>query len=171
MSEQLRYDPRSKKLIKDRLYQFLYAPVEEHFQKRLDTIIQKNSKLWGNAQRRMDYRGELYEVNKPGPADRHVNRCHADIRPLMKDYLEDLNELNQTEIPYVVGYINKVLNKSESMADYKKLLPESVHAPLNILTFPCNTELLQPDQIKQLQENHHQAVMLMKKRMVENLLL
>lgn len=171
MSEQLQYDPKSKQLIRDRLYYFLYEPVEQAFQKRLDAIIEQNSRRMGNAQRRLNYKCETYEATNPGPPDRAVNRCHKELLPLMKDYVADLEELNTQEVPYVLGYITKVLNSSESMADYFRLLPESVHEPLKKLECLCQNRSLPDDKVEQLKARHEQPILMMKKRMVENLLL
>jgi len=171
MSSQLTYDPRSKKLIRDTLYDFLYQPVNDSFQKRLDTIIEGNSLRMNNAQQHMLYQGELYSMSKAGVVERPTNRCHQDILPLMKDYVEDLDRLNQKEVPYVLGYITQVLNSSESLQDYLKLLPESVHNPLKKLSCPYKHETLKPDRIEAIQEKNHQAIALIKQRMVENLLL
>jgi len=172
MPDQLSYDPLSKKLIKDTLYQFLYAPVESNFRKRLDALIRQNSKLLGNTQEYLDFQGEIYQTSQATvPEPRQINRCHKDIRPLMKEYVEDLKKMNQQEVPYVVGYINKVLNSSESLVDYFQLLPESVHAPLKKLSCPCTENQLKPDQINRIQQNNQPALAMMKMRLVENLLL
>jgi len=172
MTGQLSYDPRSKQMIKDALYQYLYDPVQAAFQKRLDTLIRQNSRLLGNDQAYLDFMGEVYRTSTATvPEPRQINRCHKDIKPLMREYVADLDKLNSQEVPYVVGYINKVLNSSESLQDYFQLLPESVHAPLKKLSCPCSENRLKPDQINRIQQNNQPALAMMKMRLVENLLL
>lgn len=171
MSDQLSYDPRSKKIIKDALYEFLYTPVEEHFQKRLDTIITGNSNLKNNSQKHLIFRGDIYATRDAGAPIRPINFCHPDVQPLMKEYVDDLNHLNNREMPHVLNYFNKVLNSSENLVDYFKLLPESVHGPLKKLSCPCTVELLKDDRVTEIQQQHQEAIALIKQRMVENLLL
>lgn len=172
MTDQLRYDPTSKMRIKETLYQFLYTDVEAAFQKRLDTLIQHNSLMVGNTQEYVSFQGETYHTSRATrPEPRLVNRCHKDMAPLMRDYVRDLEKLNQHELPYVMGYINKVLNSSESLMDYFELLPEAVHAPLKKLSCPCTEHRLKPHQITEIQKTHQSALAKLKMRLVENLLL
>ena len=173
MAEELVYDPKTKMLIKDTLYAFLYVPVEEHFQKRLDTLIKKNSALYGNTQQRMLFGDDTYEASNAGNYVRPVNFTHLEIRPLMKDYVQDLVKLNSQEMPYVMGFINQVLNSSNSLKDYFKVFPESVHQPIQDLMdkYSCRNETLNEKTIELLKEKNQISIDLMKTRMVKNLLL
>lgn len=171
--EELVYDPKTKQMIKDTLYQHLYGPVQEHYQKRLDTIIQTNSKLHGNSQRRLRYQETVYEMTNPGDVVRPINMVHPDVKPQMKEYIEDLTKLNSRELPYVLGFINQVLNSSNSLQDYFKVFPESVHQPIRELVDRCSCrgEFLKPETVERLKARHQVSIDLMKTRMVKNLLL
>jgi hypothetical protein len=173
MTEELVYDPKSKQLIKDAIYGHLYMPVKRNFQKRLDTLIQKNSELHRNKQRRLMYKTEIYEMDEAGPFNRPINQVHADLKPLMQEYIEDLQKLNNQELPYVLGFINQVLNSSNSIQDYFKVFPESLHGPIQKLIDQCGcrTEHLQPETVERLQNRNKIPIDLMKQRMVMNLLL
>lgn len=174
MSE-LVYDPQTKQQIKDKVFHFIYDPVYANFQKQLDTIIRKNAQLWVNRQEYMRYRNKIHATSAVGPAGpypRKINLCHPGVRPQMRDYLREVDRLNQQEIPYVLGFITQVLNASNSLQDYFKVFPESVHQPIRDLVHRCNcrTHSLTKAQVTELQEKNQVPLSLMKQRMVLNLL-
>jgi hypothetical protein len=170
--EQLQYDPRTKQQIKDALYDFLYTPVQNQFKLRLDTIIIRNTLLAGHGHKSFNYKGEFYSCDN-GPLPRVWNRLMPHLRPMMDEYLQELKELNEKELPYVVGYINKVLNASNELGDYLRLLPESTHGPIQKLieTCPCHGKKLSDDEITALRDRNQTPIDMMKARMVTNLLI
>lgn len=173
MSEQLVYDPRTKELIKTKIYEFLYAPVDKDFAKRLRTIITKNSLLNGNGQEWVSFKGVYYSFEGTVTRPRPVNRLKPELKPIMSDYLEDLQQLNDHELPYVLGFINQVLNSSNSIQDYFKVFPESTHRPIQELIDKCGcrSDHLDADSIAKMTERNAVPIELMKKRMVLNLLI
>lgn len=173
MNEELTYDPRTKQLIKDKLYAFLYDPVENDFKKRLKTIIVKNSQLHGNSQYWLSYKGINYSADKSTRAPRPMNRLKPELKDVMDDYIADLDRLNNTELPYVLGYITQALNLSNSFQDYLRMFPVSLHRPLKELIEKCGcrVELLEDDSVEGLKHRNRVPIELMKKRMVLNLLI
>lgn len=170
--EQLQYDPRTKQQLKDALYDFLYTPVQNQFKLRLDTIIIRNTLLAGNGHKSFHYKGVHYSCdNEPNP--RAWYRLLPQLRPQMDEYLRDLKELHEREMPFVVGYINKVLNASNEFGDYLQLLPESTHHPIEklIATCHCHGQKLSPEQVQELRQQHQNCIDMMKARMVTNLLI
>lgn len=172
MTDELVYDPKTKQLIKNKIYQHLYLPVRSHFDKRLHTIITKNSLMLGNGQEWVSYRGDSYAINEDAPAPRPMNRLRPEMKPAMDDYLKDLGKLNNTELPYVLGFINQVLNSSNSLQDYFKVLPESVHQPIRdmVAACACKHPKLTPEQVQELLSKNQLPIELMKQRMVLNLI-
>jgi len=170
--EQLQHDPRSKQQIKDALYAFLYDPVQVQFKNRIDLIITRNAILGGFSHRHFMYKGDLYNSESTHPP-LNRNRLLPQLRADMEDYLKDVRELNNNELPYVLGFINQVLNSSNDLQDYLKILPESVHHPLHQLidTCPCKTAKLTAERIQQIQDKNQEPIDLMKRRMVINLLI
>lgn len=171
--ESLQHDPRTKQQIKDCLFEYLYGKVKEQFQSRLDAIILKNASITGAHHLSFSYKGTLYATPGQGPAPRKMNRLSLVLVPYMDTYLADLKLLNQDEIPYVLGFITKVLNSSNDLHDYLLVLPSSVHPPIQglIASCPCRTVKLQPEQILKLQEENSRSIALMKQRMVINLII
>lgn len=172
MDEQLQHDPRTKQQIVDLLYQFVYGPVLKHFQDRIDSIVQKNCTLIGNTDQMFIYRGETYLSTGTKP-QRTLNRLAKPLIPRMEEYLKDSRQLDNYELPYVLGFVRQVLNSSNYLHDYLLLLPQSVHRPLEtfISTCPCKTVRLTPESIAEFQAKNKVSIDLMKQRMVTNLLI
>ena len=173
MTEELKYDPKSKLVIKNAMFDFLYAPLEKSTHKRLKTLIIKNSLLHGNNQHWVSYRGTEYAINPDSKRPRPMNRLKPDLMALMNEYLEDLVQINTIERPYVLGFINQTLNASSSLQDYLKIFPESMHKPLKHFIDTCGSRVgkLEPEMIATIQQRNQIPIELMKKRMVLNLLI
>jgi hypothetical protein len=172
MSEVLQHDPRTKLQIKELLYTFLYEHVERQFKSRLNSLIARNTMITGASHQSFTYKGNLY-VNDTTPVPRKLNRLIPQLHADMEAYLAEIKQLNDQEIPYVMGYINKVLNSSNDLHDYLRLLPASVHAPIQQLidSCPCRTKKLTDEEVQELQVKNQQSIDLVKQRMVLNLLI
>jgi len=170
--EPLQYEPRTKQLIKESLYDFLYAPVLKAFKLRLDTIIIRNTILTGSPHRSFHYKGEFYSCDTM-PAPRKWIKLVASLKDEMDEYLADCKDLNEKELPFVLGYINQVLNSSNDLNDYLRLLPESAHSPVQQLlaTCPCRSNQLSDEKVAQMRARHQTTIDMMKARMVTNLLI
>jgi hypothetical protein len=101
-----------------------------------------------------------------------LNRLVPDLHPVMDEYLKDLSDLNDVELPYVIGFINQVLNASNNLPDYLRILPESMHHTIKglIETCPCRAVSLSEDKVLELQMKNQSSIELLKKRMVLNLI-
>lgn len=169
--DQLQHDPRTKQMIKDTLYDFLYAPALKQFRARLENIITRNCEIQNTGNRAFFYKGEPYvSVDAVLPIKRI--RLHNSLYVYMDQYLVELNQLNNHELPYVLGFISQTLNASNDIQDYLKVLPEAVHRPLSSLVAqcPCRTSKLTPDTVIDLQIRNQVPINLMKQRLVINLL-
>ena len=172
MDNQLQHDPRTKQQIKEAIYANLYSPIEKQFKQRLDTLIIKNTVISGYSHKSFMYKNVLYNCDEH-PLPRKMNRLAVQLHGDMNEYLAELKHLNEKELPYVLGYINQVLNSSNDLCDYLRLLPEAVHSPLRhlIATCPCKSAKLPSETVAVLQEKNKKSIALMRKRMVTNLLI
>ena len=170
--DKLEHDPKTKQGIKDALYAYLYDPVTKQFKARLETIIVRNTLAGGFSHKHFLYKGHTYNADSSPPPLRK-NRLLPAFRDEMESYLKDLDQLNNHELPYVLGFINQVLNASTDLADYLRVLPESIHQPLRSLvaTCPCRTTKLTESKVEQLVAKNMEPIELMKRRLVTNLLL
>ena len=168
----LEHDPRTKQQIKEIIYSFLYAPITHQFKSRLNTLIERNTITGRYSHRHFVYRGILYNGESTYPPLKR-NRLLTQLRQPMDVYLAELSKLNNQELPYVLGFINQVLNASSDITDYLRVLPESVHYPLTQLlsTCPCRATTLSEDKVTQLKIKNQEPINLMKQRLVTNLLI
>jgi hypothetical protein len=173
MEDKIAYDPKTKGMIKSHIYDFLYGPVDKDFANRLKSIIIKNSLALGNSQQWVCFKGAYYSYSHTGLRPVPMNRLRADLYPLMKDYLAEVEEVNNTEMPYVLGFVNQVLNSSDSIQDYLRMFPPSTHKPIKdiIDKCVCSNEHLKQSDINKIQKKNLVPIELMKKRMVLNLLI
>lgn len=172
MSEQLQHDPRTKQQIKDVLYEHLYRQVEKQFKHRLDSLIVKNAVLGGCSHKSFMYKNVLYSCDTDA-LPRKMNRLINALQPAMNEYIKDVKQLNEKELPYVLGFINQVLNSSNELHDYLRLLPQAVHHPMMALinTCPCRGQKLPEEAVVLLQSKNQASIKMMKARMVTNLLI
>lgn len=172
MSEVLQHAPRTKSQIKDMLYAFLYAPVQRQFKKRLDTLIARNTGITGVSHQSFTYKGHLYS-NDPASPPRKLTRLVPQLHADMDAYLAELKQLNDREVPYVLGFINQVLNASNDPHDYLRVLPQSLHPPIQKLIDSCpyRTKKLTDAEVQEMQTKNQQYIDLVKARMVMNLLI
>lgn len=170
--ETLQHDPRTKQQIKDMLYAFLYEPVQRQFKQRLDTLIKRNTAINGASHLSFTYRGHLYTCDI-APPPRKLNRLNPQLVPDMDAYLADVKQLNDKEVPYVLGFINAVLNASNDLHDYLRVFPQSLHPPIQKLidSCPCRTKKLTDAEVREMQAKHQQYIDLAKQRLVTNLLI
>lgn len=170
--DRLEHDARTKQQIKDLLYSFIYEPVQRQFKTRLETLIVRNAVMGGYGHKHFSYKGQVYNADTTIPPLRK-NRLMAALRPEMDSYLADLDKLNTEELPYVLGFLNQVLNSSCDIEDYLRVMPEALHEPLRKLqaTCPCRTSRLTPERIEQLRLSSVTPVTLIKERLVRNLLI
>lgn len=169
--EPLQHDPKSKQQIKEALYAHLYAPVQMRFKNRIDALVVQNTLIGGYAHKSFQHKGVLYAYDT-SPPPRKANRLVPQLTVPMADYLRDLQVLNEQELPYVLGFINAVLNASNHFPDYLHLFPEALHAPLYQLltTCPCHTRQLDDPAIAALKAKNTTSIDLMKARLVLNLI-
>lgn len=170
--ETLQHDPRTKQQIKDMLYAFLYEPVQRQFKSRLNALITRNTAIAGASHQSFTYKGNLYSNDAASPP-RRLTRLVPQLVPEMDAYLAELKQLNDKEVPYVVGFINQVLNASNDLHDYLRVLPQSLHPPIQKLieSCPCRTKKLSDEQVQELQSKNQRYIDLAKQRMVTNLLI
>lgn len=170
MDYQLQHDPRNKQMIKNSLQSFLYEPAAQQFKTRLNTLVIRNSILAGYSHKSLTYKGDLYNCDNTKPPKK-MNRIVPQLIPAMEDYLKDLKLLQQEE-HYVLGFITQVLNSSNSLQDYLRLLPAAVHRPVEkfIASCPCKESKLTEETVLAFRNRNQQYIDLMKQRMVRNLL-
>lgn len=168
----IQHDPRTKQQIKKILYRLLYEPISDIFAEREKQIIIKNTVAGKFAHKSFRYKGLFYNWDS-SLLPRKANPLLPQFHDEMEEYLKELQELNEKEVPYVLGFINQVLNSSNYFQDYLRLFPEAVHHSIQHLveTCPCKSYILTEEDIQTIQQKNQDAIFLMKQRMAINLIL
>lgn len=169
--DKLLHDPRTKQQIKEALYEFLYGPLNKAFKAKLDIIIIKNKIATRSEYAAFIYKGEVYSINTQG-LPRRAAKLADQFRPEMDEYLAEIKEIQNTEVPYVLGFINQVLNSTNELHDYLRVLPDAVHRPITSLisTCPCRAKSLTAEEAEEMTSKNKAAIQLIKQRLVNNLL-
>jgi hypothetical protein len=169
--ETLQLDPRTKQQIKETLYEFLYTPLLKALKSELDTLIVKNALITHSTHQSFTYRGETYSCDVYRNPRRAVALAKQ-LHPEMDEYLKQVSEINHKEIPYVLGFINQVLNSSNELHDYLRVLPDAIHSPISrlIATCPCRAKSLDEAEAEKLRQSNINAIALIKQRLVRNML-
>lgn len=170
--EPLQHDPRTKLQIKEALYEFLYGPVQKRNEQQLHQIIMQNMLLIKGSHASFIYKDVFYTNESTSPP-RKMNRLHPSLVPAMEDYLKDTNLVNSQEMPYVVGFINQVLNASNNFEDYLKAFPSVLHPPLEklIASCPYHNRKLTDKEIEKIQAKNSKQIDMIKQRLVTNLII
>lgn len=164
-------NPRTKQQIKDLLYQYLYAAVERRMAAKLAQLIQQNCLV-----QHLDYQGFSYKgtahVLDTRPQPRKLPRLVPQLHPAMEAYLAELNQINRTEIPFVLGFLNQVLNSSNDLQDYLRVLPDCLHPPIQKLIDECSCRTTQLDEpaVVQLQAKNQVPIEMIRQRLLLNLI-
>ncbi len=170
--DQLVYDPLTKQQIKNGLMALLYEPIEDRLNRQVEELIVRNTLLGGYRHKSFVYRGKLYNADDEPPPIRQ-NKLLPQLRPELDKIAAEASKVCDEEMPYVLGFINQVLNSSNSLADYLQLFPEAVHEPIQKLigSRPHYQGQLQPETIQSIKHKSARGIELMKQRLTLNLLL
>lgn len=171
------YGPETKAHIKDSIYAALYEQVDEKFSNQMDALIIENSGLNQNQQRLMKYRGEFkyhsqYDKNSRVPASK-INSLHPSLEPRYLALMKEKDRINNDELPFVLGYVNQVLNVSNGFEDYYKLFPALLHPILDKLKqdCPCRNAELPQELIDSMLSQSQKSIAMLEQRAMTNLLM
>lgn len=167
------YSPKMKREIRDHLYHYLYDPVDRAMQRKIKNLVIQNSKLKNSAAQSFRFRGEVYRMDPDSRTIGHIPPLDSSLHAEMRDYLKSLETLNFHEIPYVLGFINQALNASDDLQDYRRILPENLHPPLdNIISkCLCRQARLPEEAVEEIRAKNEEAARLLRQRLARNLVM
>ena len=166
-------DPKFKWDLMQAMLHCLYNPFKEMQLHELKTIIVQNSLLHKNDQKVFRYKGQIYYVEGLPQQHSRTNRLHPSLFGRMKDFLSLSDQVHQEESPYVTSALQLVLNSSDNIDDYYRLLPESLHCILDDFRpiAPVALTRLTDEQVADICLKNQKAIGFMKARMAMNLLI
>ena len=160
--------------MRSEIYAYLYTRPFKELTAELDNIILHNMRFQGSHDAWISYKGVRYsDSNLLVHPPRLLPRLHKSLQPRMDAYLKDTDEV-KAESEHVEACLTVVLNASKSLQDYYKMLPSSLHGPLKQFNWIDSIKpaySLSEEAINVVQDKIADGVLLMKQRMVRNLLL
>lgn len=149
----------------------MYDNTRRRQQTKLEEISTKNMVLCRYPHNSFSYKGEYYNFEQQ-PLRYKNQRLVAELHPVMDAWLADKRHLEFTEMPFVLGLFNKVLNLTNSVEDYYLLLPDCMHRAIRILELPAESMLpreLSDDLVAEFKTIHADWILMLKKRMILDL--
>lgn len=166
------YNPQMKGAIRSAIHEFLYGPVREYYQRELHELIDNNEQISQGVNEIFVYRGIRYAKKQFRFAPKHIPRLDPVLHERMDMYLAETKELNDVEVPLVMGYIQNVLNSSDQLQDYLVLFPSALHPPIQKVIDHCNCRgtTVSLATAQTMIHTHAKSFDYIKQRMVFNLL-
>lgn len=169
-----RLDPRTKQSIRDRMHESLYQHVERRYNEGLQEIIDKNTLMGQHRHACFSYKGVTYGE----PARFVYNRLHDELKPAMDKLLADRKEIRDKEEPFIRGFFNRALNKSNSIQDYLLMFPDCLHSTLALFSTPewrasswWLPRELSDEEIEKFKVDHEPWLEILRNRMMLDLIL
>ena len=161
---------QTKVELRELLHFYLYERVEEHRKEQLESLIKANCTLSNSSFPAFRFRGATYQVNAFVGYQAYPRQLHPGLIPVVEKFVAEQEQLLEYEQPMVRGYITAVLNSSNSLKDYLRLLPASVHLALADITMPDLPATLSESDIDSMNVRYAQHISLLKQRLLLNLL-
>jgi hypothetical protein len=165
------YDPRLRTVIKEQLFVTMYDTINQRLYKKINHLIEQNAIACNYIHRSFVFRNQLYQ-NDPAPPPRPSNRLHPTLLPIMASYIDEFNALNDEEIPFIQGYLARVLNAFKNLEDCLEFLPDTLKPVLLgfIAQYPTTSPRVSPDVLAKFKLENDQYLDKFKQYMVMNLI-
>jgi len=172
-------DKTYKLMLRTTLLSFIYSKGEQEQQDKLDRMVDKNCVLQETGTLCFMYKCILYKGTGYHWRQRGTPRLHASLREDITDYLNEAKAIANVELPYVTAFLNTVLNSSPNLKDYLRVLPSSIHDPIEKLIAEeqlitgCGytVESLSEAQVQEIITTSKRAISFIKERLMLNLIM
>lgn len=165
-----RVNPYLKQDVLAMISEHVYSAAHRRMNKRLEEIITKNTSMIGSGDMVLSYKGEYYSCQGVRRTEKKTNRILPILRPYMDEWINDNNALHD-EIGLVETYLATVLNASNNVSDYFRLLPDCVHPALQPYAQQPNVQPpLSDEQVQAIQAKNQKAMSMIKQRLLLNLI-
>ena len=165
-----RLDPRQKQAILNSLNGFIHESIQERIEKQLETIIITNTAIVGSGDPVFTYKGSIYSCKNIRRTTRRTNQLQPQLKPTMDEWIDDAGEVN-VDMGYIKAFLASVLNASNNVSDYHRILPDCLHSVLRPFASLPNVQLpISDEQVIAIQQKNHKAVGLIKRRLLLNLI-
>lgn len=167
-------DPALKLKVRNAIIDLAFGPPVAKADKWMDAIIVENSRNLAADFPFLTYMGVTYTLStvelRPRDYPRVMPRLIKQLRPEMEKWLVQSNDLN-VELEESNSVVTSILNTSNSIEDYRELIPSGLHKALDGFTEPPNVKRLSPGQLQEAKVRTQPYSDKLKARLLLNLLL
>lgn len=170
-------DPRLKYELSQSLIASVYGGLKERHHEAIEGIAKRNTVLnpINAVIQCFTYKGQIYNYThfKTGVIPWAIRRAglHSSLHAEMDAILKEKQIVADTERPYVLSLITRAMNKTNSIEDYKLMLPDCLHDELNMYPNWVTTRELTDEQVQEFIQNNEKALNFLRIRKVLDLIL
>lgn len=165
-----RVNPHLKQDILSMISEHIYSGPYQRLNKRLEEIITKNTAMIGSGDLVLSYKGECYSCQGVRRTELKTNRLLPALRSYMDEWIADHSKLIE-ENRLVNTFLASVLNTSNNVSDYLRILPDCIHPALQPYARHSNVQPpLTEEQVEAIKAKNQKAVDLIKQRLLLNLI-
>lgn len=162
--------PELKRWIMFSIMDILFSKQDKGYIRRRNEFIKRNAAIYNQTYPIFKYKGEQYSLRVVPSI--MTGELHPSLHQEFDAFLEEFIKLRDEEREPVRNYINQVLNISNNLSDYLKLLPEVVHDPIReaISDDSLNGKGASDKEIKDLLDKNQHIFDLIHMRVMTNLI-
>ncbi len=161
-------DPTNKYFLRSRIFSKVYLKMVTEETKKIQRIIEQNAYLDRFGQMAFMYKGQEYCAENYRP-QRRLGLLHRDLYPAMEEWLEEGREL-QKEKETVLNYLSCILIRASSFKDLKAITPECLHSALPGQWGVLTSVPIPQEEIDAFNKQNEEAIRLIKKRLLLNMI-
>lgn len=161
-------DPTNKYFLRSRLFSKVYLKAVTEETKKIQRIIEQNAYLDRHGQMAFMYKGQEYCAENYRP-QRRLGLLHRDLYPAMEEWLEKGREL-QKEKETVLNYLSCLLIRANSAEELKAITPECLHSELPEYGGAYTHASMTQEEIDAFNKQNEEAILLIKKRLLLNMI-
>lgn len=110
--------------------QHIYGPVDEQYDKDLESTINANDLAYNRERLIFLYKGRKFTRHRFSRPPQGIPRLHEDLQEGFDAILAAKKHIDDMERPLVMGYVRKVLNSSKDPVAVLRMFPTTLHRPI-----------------------------------------
>lgn len=160
---------RYKQEVRNHLLTYIYEKAEEEKAVQMDSLVMANTLLHKDAPMAFLYKGEVYRHSQIRRTFARAPLLDKNLHERMDAWLKEQDNLLDEKV-FISGFLTTVLNASNHMEDYLKILPECLHPALR--EYPTTSALpaVGDDVIQRILTRNQNAIQRIKRRLTLNLI-
>lgn len=168
--------PNIRPAIRDEVLHFLYTKDAESAATTLSDILQENCTLTNTTTLALTFHGKVYQPSH-APKRLIAPPIHPSLNDRMLAYVKDRTLIEREEKLIIKNLLTAILNTSDCVDDWLKLLPPAVHSPVELqrlyypaISPPESEPILTFDMIEAFERKQERFLNMLKGRLALNLI-